>query len=161
MNIKTKAGASIIVALLALGLIVLANRAIAPETMPEAGAVPAKNTPTVPAPSSATSSPPIKVTARNFTLQLGQPATVDGYKFVLRNIEDSRCPDGVQCIRAGEVKAYLQAEYGTNKKEVMATSDGEWVTIGEKTLRITKVIPSHPTQITGSYIVFLEFKPLK
>ena len=155
VNMKSRAGISIAIALLALGLIVLANRATAPEVVVESAPTPQD---AAPPEASTASGTPTKgtVTVRNFTLQLGQPATVDGYKFALRNVEDSRCPDGVQCIRAGEVKAYLQVEYGTSKKEVVATSNGEWVSVGGRQVHVTKVIPSHPTQIAGSYIVFLE-----
>jgi hypothetical protein len=154
MTQHTNTLVSITVALLVLLGIVIANRAKAPDEGNDLSEGPLS---AQTASSSATSAPAAPtVTLRNFTLQSGQPATVDGYKFALRNVEDSRCPDGVQCIRAGEVRAFIQVEYGTNRREVVATSLGEWVSVGGRQVRITKVLPAYPTPIIGSYIVFLE-----
>lgn len=81
-----------------------------------------------------------------FRLGVGETARVDGHtvRFVAV-AEDSRCPEGVQCIRAGEAKIRVEA----NSEPVELTipngmmRDGETsdVRMGALTLTVTDLTP--------------------
>lgn len=52
---------------------------------------------------------------KEFTLALGQRASISGEPFKIRFVEvigDSRCPEGAVCIWAGEVSCKVEITYG-------------------------------------------------
>jgi len=53
-------------------------------------------------------------------VRLGETFDVGGIRITpLAVLEDSRCPEGVQCIQAGTVRVKTRLEYGRASKEVV------------------------------------------
>jgi hypothetical protein len=81
------------------------------------------------------------------TLAIGESASLDGgalsVKF-LRVAEDSRCPKGEQCIRAGNARVELEARSGAEPAQtvVLNTTEGETqAEIGSRVLRLDGLAP--------------------
>jgi len=65
-----------------------------------------------------------------FTLAIGQSAAITGENLEIRFVEvigDSRCPQGVQCIWAGEASSHIEITYADSKYQLVLTqpSDSE------------------------------------
>lgn len=85
--------------------------------------------------------------AKTVTLAIGESASLDGgalsVKFV-RVAEDSRCPKGEQCIRAGNARVELEARVGSEPPRAIAlnTTEGQTeVEIDRYVLRLDGVAP--------------------
>lgn len=97
------------------------------------------------------------VLGQPFELQIGQPAMVEGLIITFLSIsEDSRCPEGANCIWAGRAKVVLRVEKGgkfLGEYELTHGSttqrDVEGVAIDDLLLRLLAVepYPSVETQI--------------
>ena len=80
------------------------------------------------------------------TLAVGESASLDGglsVKF-LRVAEDSRCPKGEQCIRAGNARVELEVRSGAEPERsiVLNTTEGETeAEVGRRVLRLDGLAP--------------------
>ncbi len=64
---------------------------------------------------------------QEFTLLIGETAIISGEDLSLEFIEvtaDSRCPEGVQCVWAGEAKCRISVTYQGSTSEVILTQPG-------------------------------------
>jgi hypothetical protein len=61
---------------------------------------------------------------KEFTLPAGKTAAVSGEKLLIKlvSVQDSRCPQGVTCIQAGEAKCLMQITLEGKVSEVTFTS---------------------------------------
>lgn len=61
----------------------------------------------------------------DFRLPRGESAQVDGLSIRFAQVvEDSRCPLGVQCIRAGEAKIQFALRAGDQRRTVVLATEG-------------------------------------
>jgi hypothetical protein len=71
-----------------------------------------------------------KITAslgQEFTLPVGQTAIISGESLSIKFVEvtgDSRCPTGVQCIQAGDVKCLMLIKYMQSTSSLVYTQSG-------------------------------------
>lgn len=105
---------------------------------------------------------------QNFVLRVGQEATVAEQKLNVKFVsvpEDSRCPKGVNCIWAGNVRVMLHVSKAKSKPSKVELSlnprdfpDGEAANYGDYKLKLVKVDP-YPVQdqqlSAGDYTVTL------
>jgi hypothetical protein len=64
---------------------------------------------------------------QEFTLPVGKTAVVTGESLSIKFVKvtgDSRCPEGVQCIQAGDVKCQILIEYLQSQSVVVLTQLG-------------------------------------
>lgn len=88
---------------------------------------------------------------QNFVLRVGQEATVAEQKLNVKFVsvpEDSRCPKGVNCIWAGNVRVMLHVTKAKSKPSKVELSlnprdfpDGEAASYGDYKLKLVKVDP--------------------
>jgi hypothetical protein len=88
---------------------------------------------------------------QNFVLRVGQEATVAEQKLNVKFVsvlEDSRCPKGVNCIWAGNVRVQLQVSKARSKPAKVELSlnprdapDGEASNYGDYKLKLVSVEP--------------------
>jgi hypothetical protein len=78
-------------------------------------------------------------------LQLDPPATRDGLELTWTALADSRCPEGVNCVWAGEATVQLRARDAGDKREVtlkLGPGDGGVPVETERhRIRLTGVTP--------------------
>lgn len=100
------------------------------------------------------------------TLAIGERASVAGISLELVAIEeDSRCPDDVVCIWAGNVKARAIVRIGTNDTAVTLNTGlaPYTVDVGVNRLRIVQVLPRRTNGAAiprGDYRVTLRVDPI-
>jgi hypothetical protein len=88
------------------------------------------------APVAARPAPPAPITAR-----LGQNVIVDGPRVrPIAIIEDSRCPRGVQCIWAGQVRLKIRVGQGRSSS-VKEVTYGSSVAVADGSLSLVSVTP--------------------
>ncbi|MDD5251521.1 MAG: Gmad2 immunoglobulin-like domain-containing protein [Patescibacteria group bacterium] len=101
--------------------------------------VPAVPTPVVVEPA------PVGVFGSAVTLELGDSATYsDGLVAFLKQLDDSRCPQGVQCIRQGELAPVLRLRGGSLTSETeltFGTERGLTGTAGDYAFIVSGVTP--------------------
>ncbi|HJR09659.1 MAG TPA: hypothetical protein VJ842_20530 [Pyrinomonadaceae bacterium] len=88
---------------------------------------------------------------QSVNVRYGQEVTVPGYKFKIKFVavpEDSRCPKGVNCIWAGNVRVRLQVSKAKSKPVKVELSlnprdfpDGEVANYGNYKLKLMRVEP--------------------
>jgi hypothetical protein len=88
---------------------------------------------------------------QNFVLRVGQEVLVADQKLTVKFVsvpEDSRCPTGVNCIWAGNVRVQLQVTKAKSKPSKVELSlnprdfpDGEAADCGDYKLKLVKVDP--------------------
>ena len=157
MKKNTKALISIVLAGAALICIVLFNRALAPTPEDTPSSIFATGTPTQ-AQGATTTPPDTQTDVGVFTLTLGKSTTVGGYTFALKSIDDSRCPPGVTCIWAGEVRAHIEVVHKAGKSDVVATFPGDWMKVEERSVKVTKVLPAAPNENRALYVITFEVR---
>jgi hypothetical protein len=88
---------------------------------------------------------------QDFQLARGATAAVD--RLTVRFtavIEDSRCPLGVQCIRAGEAKVHLELHTGNQADDVVLSTDGRqqrYASLGAYDVRLVALNPPRRTDV--------------
>jgi hypothetical protein len=120
-----------------------------------------------PAPSVGAASAPSQLSVtmgQQFSLRVGQAASVAGVSSVVtfRGVRsDSRCPDGVQCVQAGNAEVVLGvATGGAAPAEVLlnTTATPRERTLGNGILRLIALAPARTAQGTidpGAYVATL------
>ncbi len=87
---------------------------------------------------------------RSVDLRLDQATDVDGLSLTWISIADSRCPEGVMCVWAGEVTVTLAVREGGDTREIALTLrplEGGSVKTAHHELRLDDVSP-YPGQGT-------------
>jgi hypothetical protein len=89
--------------------------------------------------------------SRNVQIRFGQEVTVPGHKFKIKFVsvpEDSRCPKGVNCIWAGNVRVLLHVSKAKSKPVKVELNlnprdfpDGEAANYGNYKLKLKSVEP--------------------
>jgi hypothetical protein len=89
---------------------------------------------------------------RDFRLERGETAAVGDDGLTVRFVavvEDSRCPLGVQCVRAGEARVQLQLRAPGSGSDVvvLATEGGQprYASLGPYDVHLVDVEPRHRT----------------
>ena len=65
---------------------------------------------------------------KEFSLAIGQTTTIqdEGLSMKLKDVvSDSRCPQGVVCIWAGEVSCLVEIDYGGKNSDLVLTQSGD------------------------------------
>lgn len=93
----------------------------------------------------ATPTPPYKGPPLAYT-RIGETVYVDGPKVTpLSLIEDSRCPQGVQCIQAGRVRLRVRVDLGSGPQKIDLTL-GQPAQVADGTLTL---LDASPTPVAG------------
>ena len=80
--------------------------------------------------------------------RFGEAVRVDGPQVTpLKLLEDSRCPEGVQCIWAGQVRISAILTLGSRVKNVEMTQ-GEPIPVADGTLELVEVMPRRQANVT-------------
>jgi len=112
--------------------------------------------------SSSPSAPGDVPLGREFVLEPGESATVEGTDVRItfqRVVEDSRCPVDVVCVRAGD--AVVALTVGDRSLELHSNSDPETV-VGDHRIRLERVDPTAYSDRTippGDYRAVLKVTP--
>lgn len=98
----------------------------------------------------------------DFALAVAQTAVIAGEPLTVRFAgvaDDSRCPVGVQCIRAGEAKVriVMHAAAGEATEVVLATApaDAQSAAYGAYDVRLVSLAPQPRVGVTPAYVATL------
>lgn len=81
---------------------------------------------------------------QDFTLAIGKTMQLKGSDFTLEFVEvkeDSRCPEGVNCVRAGEVTFSLKSQDGTLHEITKKPRKATKTIIGDYNIMVSEVNP--------------------
>jgi hypothetical protein len=80
--------------------------------------------------------------------RFGESVRVDGPQVTpLKLLEDSRCPEGVQCVWAGQVRISAAISLGSRVEQVEITQ-GEPIPVADGTLELVEVMPRRQANVT-------------
>lgn len=94
-----------------------------------------------------------------FTLNIGEEKTVKNGVFKLESVDDSRCPQDVQCIWAGTVKADLTFVSGGSKQGVTVEVGKNAVRLSEYNVSLLSVSPTKDSSVKTGYRFTFHIEP--
>jgi hypothetical protein len=82
-----------------------------------------------------------------FTLPAGKSAVISGESLKIKFVEvtgDSRCPTGVECIQAGDVKCLMLINYNDSQSSLTFTQQGDSTIQDFNVYRMTFKVDPYP-----------------